>query len=323
MNESELESCCVCLDALSSGPASILIAAQAAHEDGSTSSTNSTNHWPKRVCQHFVHMSCAEKLCPRKCPLCRRSFAELSIPLDEKWLLSTSPEEIILGLRRLDRLQPTSEQEETVPTQSVVALLAATIPVPEEVLREELAVHNSEMISAQELKRLLLGLGIEPQQLGTKEASIKPVQQRYSTFQRLYWRLRWLSLKACGAAGAGCSWGIAGLAAGVLLGGFAAVPDRAWPGIQVGENQTLRTIKVAYLGGLLLYYGMQRLDLVVHGLKLGSALGVAYGLCHGLVAVDPENHGFRSVFWAGLVGFSSNPSISFCGNQRVAWPGQQ
>ena len=31
---------------------------------------------------------------------------------------------------------------------------------------------------------------------------------------------------------------------------------------QVGENQTLRTIKVAYLGGLLLYYGMQRLDLV-------------------------------------------------------------
>ena len=31
---------------------------------------------------------------------------------------------------------------------------------------QELAVHNSEMISAQELKRLLLGLGIEPQQLG-------------------------------------------------------------------------------------------------------------------------------------------------------------
>lgn len=269
-------------------------------------------------------MSCAEKLCPRKCPLCRRSFAELSIPLDEKWLLSTSPEEIILGLHRLDRLQPTLEQEEvTVPTQSVVALLAATLPVPEEVLREELALHNSEMISAQELKRLLLGLGIEPQQPGTKEASIKPVQHRYSTFQRVYWRLRWLSLKACGVAGASCSWGIAGLATGVLLGGFAAVPDGAWPGIQVGENQTLRAIKVAYLGGLLLYYGMQRLDLVVRGLKLGSALGVAYGLYYGLVAVDPENHGFRSVFWAGLVGFSGNPSSSFCGNQRVAWPGQQ
>lgn len=107
-----------------------------------------------KVCQHFVHQSCAEKLHPRssletsltvtqwtrhrwsaggrtaifwwasqyctfaemqsrhwfinssihrlllfqifaqgKCPLCRRSFTELSIPLDEKWLLATSPED--------------------------------------------------------------------------------------------------------------------------------------------------------------------------------------------------------------------------------------
>eukprot|EP00438_Fugacium_kawagutii_P006057 Skav218240 [mRNA] locus=scaffold4566:215272:217260:+ [translate_table: standard] len=88
-----------------------------------------------RVCHHFIHSSCAEKLNPRKCPLCRRSFAELSIPLDENWLLSTPPEEIIRGLRRLDGLpHRTSEQVEAVPTQSVIALLAATLPIPEELL---------------------------------------------------------------------------------------------------------------------------------------------------------------------------------------------
>mgnify|MGYP002803418196 CR=1 FL=1 len=317
MNDSELESCCICLDALSSGAAAVLIAPY--REDGSTSP------WPKRVCQHFVHLSCAEKLHPRKCPLCRRSFTELSIPLDEKWLLATSPEEIIQGLCRLDGLpKPPLEEVAMVSTQSVVELLAATIPIPEEILLKELAVHDSSMISAEGLRRLLLGLGIEPQRNGTcSKPAGKAVRQRYSVMQRIYWRLRWLSLKACGAAGAGCSWGAAGLAAGVLLGGVAAVPARAWPDIQSGENQFILAIKAAYLGGLLLYYGMQRLDLVALGLKVGSILGVTYGFFHGLVAVDPENHGFRSVFWAGLAGFSSSPPrLYFSKDHRVAWPGQ-
>eukprot|EP00913_Durusdinium_trenchii_P028680 g26896.t1 len=74
MND-ELETCCVCLDALSSAPSSILV---------------SSSH---RVCHHFIHTLCAEKLSPRKCPLCRQCFAHVSVPLDQRWLSSTAPEE--------------------------------------------------------------------------------------------------------------------------------------------------------------------------------------------------------------------------------------
>eukprot|EP00438_Fugacium_kawagutii_P006058 Skav218241 [mRNA] locus=scaffold4566:219235:221521:+ [translate_table: standard] len=100
---------------------------------------------------------------------------------------------------------------------------------------------------------------------------------------------------------------------------------------QTGDNSALRAIELAYLGGLLLYYGMKRLDLVpwseelmsvLLGLKFGSVIGVAYGFFHGLVVVDPENHGLRSVFWAGLIGFSKNPPSSCYSKQRVAWPGE-
>ena len=154
-------------------------------------------------------------------------------------------------------------------------------------------------VSAESLRAALQELGVE-----LREGSEVRAVVRYSLVQRLSWRCRWLLLKACGAFGAGCFWGLAGLAAGICMGGVAAVPSRAWPDVQVGDEPTvLAIIKAAYLCGVLLYYGMQRLDLVLIGLKLGSVLGVAYGFLRGLSVVHPEQHGFRSVFWAGLTGF--------------------
>ncbi|CAE7330260.1 UPF1 [Symbiodinium natans] len=92
MSADDLETCSVCLDALSSGTCSFLVSDQ-------------IQSVTIRACPHFIHTACAVKLRPRKCPLCRAHFSRLSAPLDQKWLSSMTSEELVRGLRRLDGLR--------------------------------------------------------------------------------------------------------------------------------------------------------------------------------------------------------------------------
>ena len=203
---------------------------------------------------NYISYNCI-KICIHVC----RSSDGLAIDLSHH---DFNAQAVLQGLRRLDALPG------PVAARSIVELLAATLPVPSEHL---LSAFDSASVSPESLRRTLQQLGVELQGPAVHRAVV-----RYSLLQRLYWRCRWLSLKACGAVGAGCCWGLAGLITGICMGGVAAVPSRAWPEMQVGDEPTVLAImKAAYLCGVLLYYGMQRLDLVLIGLKLGSVLGVS------------------------------------------------
>ncbi|CAE7330242.1 unnamed protein product [Symbiodinium natans] len=203
-----------------------------------------------------------------------------------------------------------------------MGLLAALLPVPEESLRQEVlaacAQRSPSSVAAAELGQVLSGLGIE-----SSNPKQKALRQRYSITRRAHWRLRWLLLKAVGAVGSGCTCGLAGVAGGAFIGSCLAIPSRVMPDFQIGDTELIRALKSGYFVVLLLYYGVQRWDLVALGLKIGAGLGVCYGFWQGLVIVDPEDHGLRSVFYEGLRTSFSAMSASTCTHtsEGVAWPG--
>eukprot|EP00933_Yihiella_yeosuensis_P016657 TRINITY_DN14137_c1_g2_i2.p1 TRINITY_DN14137_c1_g2~~TRINITY_DN14137_c1_g2_i2.p1 ORF type:complete len:382 (-),score=48.80 TRINITY_DN14137_c1_g2_i2:100-1164(-) len=300
----ELETCCVCLDSLSSAPVSMLL------ED----SPNAHLGQPVvRTCSHYIHTECAEKLRPSKCPLCRASFSLLSEPVDRQRLSQLKPEDLLIGLGKLSpsAYSPSSPssappyEELTVPTRSVLELLAATLPVPEDALQHDLEAAQAEAVPGQisvlGLTRALRRLGIEctsPQRHGQFS---RPVI-RYSWTRRVGRRLQWLALKAAGAAGAGFLWGAAGIFSGVLVGGLCAVPSHRLPEFEGNEDSIVLFLKVSWVLCLVVRHGAQRFDLVCRGLKWGACLGASMGWFHGLVVVNPDSHGICSVFWAGLTG---------------------
>ena len=52
----------------------------------------------------------------------------------------------------------------------------------------------------------------------------------------------------------------------------------------------------------MLYFGLQRRDLLYQGVLWGSISGGVLGWIGALLIVHPEGHGFRKVFMSGLKG---------------------
>ena len=114
----------------------------------------------RRSCQHFIHESCAARLSPQLCPICRTPFDACSAPFGGGGITLLGAKRVIAGTMRLLG-QPAGE---TAPTSAVVPLLAAIFPVRRAALEVAQAA-----AAARPLGRLLLkvdGDAENPQQLG-------------------------------------------------------------------------------------------------------------------------------------------------------------
>lgn len=292
LEDSSLETCCVCLDSLSSAPVVLLLADTAPPA-------------PARACPHYVHFRCAELLNPRKCPLCRAPFVTLSEPIDRGRFGTLLPRDVVSCLRQLSRAPP--GEPATAPTQTVVDLLVAAWPVPEASLWEaieelSLEAENGE-IGAEGLEQLMehFGMHCATGSRARADGSSPDIRRvSYTLTTRLWRRLNWALLKAAGAAGASIFCGGCGLGLGVAAGGVLAIPRKRIP--YMDGDELVLAVKTAWLLCLAVYHGAQRTDLVCKGLRWGTGFGLVFGCFHGLVHVDPERHGIRSVFWTGVTG---------------------
>lgn len=295
----ELESCSVCLDALSSAPVTILLSC-----DGTS---------PRRACAHYIHVSCAERLSPAKCPLCRVPFCAVAAPIERGQLASLGCPSIVEGLGQLAGL---GARRTRIPATLGAGFLAATLPVPEEAACQALQRQASKSdqrgdVDAEVLGAVLQQLGVpgcrpEMRRDGGEERPEKVgaglLQPGYSFVRHTQRRLHWATLKAAGAAGAALLLGGCGMGIGTLIGGCVAVPRHQLPDIRGDDQEFVVVLKVAWLMCLAAYHGVQRVDLVLRGLTWGACAGAVAGWFHALVVVDPDRQGIRSVFWAGFTG---------------------
>mmetsp|Transcript_101936 Transcript_101936/g.287699 ORF Transcript_101936/g.287699 Transcript_101936/m.287699 type:complete len:321 (-) Transcript_101936:187-1149(-) len=290
-DDESLETCCVCLDSLSSAPVVVLLN----HCDAKLA---------RRACPHYLHSSCSELLYPQRCPLCRAAFVSLSEPIDVCRLRRTSPELIVSTLQRVTGALPL--RPPTIPTRTVVELLAAVQPMPESALRaaalDGLGVDTLDVaLREEDVSRLLEDVGIRPSRgVTSADGAMGSLKPGYSLATRLFRRLNWAMLKMSGALGASLFCGGCGMCAGVVAGGLVAVPQKHWPDFD-GDNFVL-AVKAAYLLCRAAYHGAQRTDLIGAGLRFGTSFGLIVGCFHGLVHVDPDNHGLWSVFLTSLTG---------------------
>lgn len=299
----ELEACSVCLDSLCSAPVTILLSCG----DGAPGGA------PKRVCAHYIHVDCAERLAPSKCPLCRLPFTAVAAPIDRSQFVSVGCAAIIEGLGQLAGLGAGMTR---IPARLGAAFLAATLPVTEEAacqaLQQQALVGQRDGIDSEVLGMVLQQLGMSGcrpemrkdncfgEERAEKVSSL--LRPGYSFLMRTHRRLNWVALKAAGAAGAAMLLGCCGMGIGMLAGGCVAVPRHQLPDLRGDDQEIVVVLKVAWLICLAAYHGVQRVDLVLQGLSWGACAGALAGWFHALVVVNPERHGFRSVFWAGFTG---------------------
>lgn len=287
----DLETCCVCLDSLSSAAVTLLL------DSGST-----------RACPHYIHHECARLLTPRRCPLCRTSFVALSTPIQRNIFKRTRPATILISLRRLAGSPALQSGAVSAPTRDIIGLLVATLPKPEDsVYAAVVAVSVSQdaerELGVGEFEDLLDLLGVRNDSPTSPVGSSSLASiEGYTISTRLWRRLNWLLLKLAGVSGAALFCGGCGTSVGILLGGAFAVPVNRWPDLDGNISQIEIAFKMGWMLCLVAYYGAQRKDLVMSGLRYGSAFGFIFGCFRGLVYVNPENHGLRSVFWRGLSG---------------------
>lgn len=291
----DLQECCVCLEALSAEPVSVLLC--------QTSGT-----WVSS-CSHYIHTQCAARLRPARCPLCRATFRALSEPLSTETLVSVSPEELVRGLRRL-----CGARTADAPSAAVLALLAATLPVSKDSLLQDLPEGD---VCPRSLASTLSKLGVTAEAVAKRNAAAG---------LRLSWwdhpGIRWLdrcmqqvAVKLACAAGSSILLATVGLSFGALAGCLKAVPrTRVWQFFEELSSWTefFDFEGIAFRVGLLikglallrvaLHHGSMKLDLVYSGLKRGLTFGALAGALHGLFLVNSELHSPSSIFWAGLSG---------------------
>lgn len=269
--------------------------------------------FPKRACAHYIHVECAERLVPAKCPLCRVPFAAVAAPIERGQLAPMGCATIIEGLGQLAGLGAGMTR---IPASLGAGFLAATLPVAEEAAHQALQQQaldvQREDMDAEVLGTVLQQLGLPDchpvtrkddclgEERAKKVSSI--LQPGYSFIRRTQRRLNWAALKAAGAAGAALLLGCCGMGIGTLVGGCVAVPRHQLPDLRGDDQEIVVVLKVAWLICLAAYHGVQRVDLVLRGLSWGACAGAVAGWFHALVVVNPERHGLRSVFWAGFTG---------------------
>lgn len=226
----ELEVCCICLDSLCAQPVAALLSL----ESDTTSS-----------CLHYMHAACAERLRPRRCPICRSAFDALSTPISKETLQEMNPSDIVAGLCVLSGHHGRAG---TVPPRVAVPLLAALLPLRQTTVQKwvEKELVNSEVLNTKAVEQLLRRAGLGR---GNARSEGTSASTTYTAQLRIFRRSRWLALKLMGATGAALHLGCCGMAAGVLLGCFGALPN-----LRFGRFGLLASL--AALRGLRGFYGI-------------------------------------------------------------------
>lgn len=256
--DTELETCCICLDSLSSAPVVALLGEQGGGA---------------RSCAHLFHARCAERLSPQQCPMCRAPFLALSAPFGgRRWrsqLTAADSERLIAGARRLIGWQASRANPDgdggwtstklsgaaTVPPRAVVELLAAIFPVRQAALeaavdalarakaagspRSSRLLHSDSSckeedheaeIGPEGLVHVLGRCGVQllapaaaAATLDSSASGSEPLG-RYRLATVIKRRTRWVALKSAGAAGTALF--VSGIFASAtgLLGALAAIP---------------------------------------------------------------------------------------------------
>jgi hypothetical protein len=191
-------------------------------------------------------------------------------------------------------------------------LLAATLPVPIAEVTSVVNDHTGGCASVDEhgMATIMAALSI-PVGSGRLASSGArgAVLPTYSFATRAARCFRWALLKSAGAAGTAVLLGGVGMLVGIAGGSIASVPTRTWSRLSdwgvndFSEDETaLVGVKLFVVACACLYHGIQRRDLMVRGLKLGVVSGTVAGWFSALWLVNPDNHGWRSAFCAGLRG---------------------
>eukprot|EP00928_Gymnodinium_smaydae_P056206 TRINITY_DN39622_c0_g1_i1.p1 TRINITY_DN39622_c0_g1~~TRINITY_DN39622_c0_g1_i1.p1 ORF type:complete len:386 (-),score=24.64 TRINITY_DN39622_c0_g1_i1:281-1438(-) len=311
----ELEVCCICLDSLCTAPVAALLVDRGRHA----------------CCPHYFHAACAERLRPRKCPLCRAAFAAPSAPIVRAQLEKLPPSLVLAGLLRLSRRSRCKKT--TVPMERFLELMAAILPVRQASLRAVVAseLGTSEGVEVDEaaLARLLqhlpgkwscdrsqaLSSGVcssrSQANVGTATAG-NPVAYSFNLW--LYRRLRRALLKAAGATGAAIHLSCCGIIVGVVIGLLAAFPRLSWRFLDIEHDiwedsdwRVALLLCAISIAVQLTWHSIKDPRWIKRGCRWGAVAGAILGWLHALATVDPERHGFKSVFRAGLTG-------------RTAWP---
>jgi len=348
----DVETCCICLDSLSSAPVTAMVVAAGGRGVGGGEGVAEESALPTRACPHFLHDGCAKQLQLMKCPLCRADFALLSRPFDCARLSERTPKELIAAVRWLAGARPRQRQLAAVeavaprfgadpgneladslvvgsaagavaaappplvsvaPTYAVVALLVAILPVPEAAIREAISNLDAEL-GPGEIDEA--GLGKLLQHLGVYGADMPsaklPLDLGYTLFTRVRRRLLWLALKLSGAAGTAVLFGSVGIGIGVMSGCFRAVPKSATPVCYEMESRLMCNLKFLWMLLLMVGHGSMRPDLLFKGLVTGACSGVALGLLSGVVVVDPDRHGKHGFRSVFLAGLRGETFRAFC-----------
>lgn len=320
----DTEECCICLSALSSAPVVALL------QGGHGSAVG------RRACRHYLHAGCVTGLSPAKCPLCREHFTQTSGPISASSLQANGSQAVVAGLLRM-----LGETGGHAPTPAVLELLAATLPVPTaELWRASADLGCSQHVGLKDLEILFARYGrplgeVDSPQL---QRALSRLPVLYSRKTRLVRRLRWLALKFAGALGAGLHVGSLGAGAGLIIGCLSLlVPDAPsgsapfasqerngttwsdvlddwfedpWDADDVGGLNMVVLAAVLLVALLMvtarlvrrLNSGVKPRDLLLRCGRWGAVVGLLVGWSHALGAVDPDDHGPRSVFVAGLLG---------------------
>ena len=181
----EAELCCICLDSLCSAPVTVALVEQSASR-------------PQRACAHFLHASCAEQLVARKCALCRCPFDLFSAPISRDLLSNVGPVGVFAGIQFLAGRQ--IEAIDTVPADTTVELLAATLPVRHESLQAaaEYECANGEL-TVDNLACLLERFSLV--QTSAAPASEQELVSGHTLTTKVARAFRCLALRITGAAG--------------------------------------------------------------------------------------------------------------------------
>lgn len=291
----ELEVCCICLDSLCAQPVAALLSL----ESDTTSS-----------CLHYMHAACAERLRPRRCPICRSAFDALSTPISKETLQEMNPSDIVAGLCVLSGHHGRAG---TVPPRVAVPLLAALLPLRQTTVQKwvEKELVNSEVLNTKAVEQLLRRAGLGR---GNARSEGTSASTTYTAQLRIFRRSRWLALKLMGATGAALHLGCCGMAAGVLLGCFGALPNLRLRFVRRTDDladldswQALLLYVVSVVFMELVVLSLRDPRWVKRGLRYGALLGAVVGWLKALQVVDPDRHSFRRVFQMGLSGQTTWP----------------
>lgn len=303
-----MEVCCVCLDSLSSAPVVALLT------DGARCGAS---------CAHYLHACCAARLRTSTCPLCRTAFKAPSAPISRSRLANASPREVLAGLHllvagRSGRSAATTTLPRAVPARRTVELLAAVLPIRQASLEECVSqaiasLGNDQGLEVAGLANVLTQLGLgrtAPRGDAAQLASGLTVPRQYSWTTWLARSLMRVLLRATGAAGAAVQFACWGICSGAVLGMLAAIPKLRLARIMenIMEEDDAEDWRAFLIGiaivcaSQLVWHSFKDPRWVKYSGRWGAVLGALFGWLHALATVDPENHGFRSVFWLGLTG---------------------